>query len=220
LKPSRRRFVAPLALLAIACTTNPYAPGASSPLANWLPRVGNGFEPSNRSEAAWSPKYDYFLCGSAPLATATPFGNFAYAAIGCAALERGTYLVYGDTEPVKGHILYDSAHRIVLYQEGCCAWRNTALASGIGAPPSPVKSTDLSEVRTQRGVTLGMTESQVTNIYGEAAPHAVSGADGVKMLSYTTMHGNPSAAQNACGQFQNFAFRDGRLYYIELLAGC
>jgi len=24
----------------------------------------------------------------------------------------------------------------------------------------------------------------------------------------------------ACGQFQNFAFRGGKLFYIELLAGC
>jgi hypothetical protein len=40
------------------------------------------------------------------------------------------------------------------------------------------------------------------------------------MLSYTTIHGNPSDAKNACGQYQNFAFKDGRLVYIELLAGC
>jgi hypothetical protein len=216
----RRRFVAPLALLAMAFTANPYAPGASSPLANWLPRIGTGFEPSNRKQAAWSRKYDYFRCGSAPVATATPFSNFAYAIIGCGALAQGSSLVYGDTEPIKGRVLYDSAHRIVLYQEGCCAWRNTVLAWGIGMPPNPVKSADLSKVRTQRGITLGMTASQLTSIYGDAKPHPVAGVAGVTMLSYTTMHGNPSAAENACGQFQNFAFRDGRLYYIELLAGC
>jgi hypothetical protein len=194
--------------------------GTNATLAAWLPRIGHGFEPSNRGEAAWSRKYDFFLCGKTPVAQETPFANFAYAGRGCPLLENGTSFVYGATEPTKGRVVYDSAHRIALYQEGCCAWRNTVLAAGVGAPPTPVQNADLGSVRTDRGVTLGMGEEQVIAIYGRAAAHAVKGAASVAMLSYTTMHGNPSSAANACGQFQNFAFRNKKLFYIELLAGC
>ncbi len=153
---------------------------ASMPaLAAWLPRIGHGFDPQSHGQAAWTPRYDYLICTSAPLPAATPFANFDYAIRGCPSLLEATALVYGDTEPIKGHVLYDSAHKIVLYQEGCCAWSNAVLAAGVGAPPSSVHGGDLGSVRTQRG-----------------------------------------GAANACGQFQNFAFRGGKLVYIELLAGC
>lgn len=189
-------------------------------VSNWLPRIGRGFDPSSHSQAAWSREYDYFICGKAPIPSATPFANFDYAVRGCPLLKNGTYLVYGNTEPIKGHVLYDSAHKLVLYQEGCCAWRNTVLTSGVDSPPTSVHAADLSGVRTARGVALGMTQEQVLALYGHATRHPVPGASGVAMLSYTTMHGNPSSNENACGQFQNFAFRDGKLFYIELLAGC
>jgi hypothetical protein len=193
---------------------------ASMPaLAAWLPRVGQGFDPQSHGQASWTPKYDYFVCTSAPIATPTPFANFDYAIRGCPNLRTGTTFVYGPAG-TKGHVLYDAVHKTVMYQEGCCAWRNAVLASGIAPPPSSVRSGNLSAVRTQRGLTLGMTQAQVARVYGKTAPHSVRGVAGVTMLSYTTMHGNPSSPANACGQFQNFAFRDGKLFYIELLAGC
>lgn len=194
--------------------------GQDGGLSTWLPRIGQGFDPSNRHQAAWSREYDYFVCSTAPVPSATPFANFDYAVRGCAILENGTSLVYGSTEPIKGHIIYDASHKIVLYQEGCCAWRNAVLTSGSGSPPKPVQSANLSGVRTVRGVALGMAPAQIIAIYGHASAHSVPKAPGVSMLSYTTMHGNPSSAENACGQFQNFAFRNGKLFYIELLAGC
>lgn len=194
---------------------------ASMPaLAAWLPRVGHGFDPQSHGQAAWTRQYDYFICVHAPMPAATPFANFDWAVRGCPSLLKATSFVYGSTEPIKGHALYDAAHKIVLYQEGCCAWRNAVLVSGVATPPSSVQSGDLGAVRTLRGIKLGMTPRDVTSVYGKTAPHAVPGASGVTMLSYTTMHGDPSSAANACGQFQNFAFRNGRLYYIELLAGC
>jgi hypothetical protein len=189
-------------------------------LAAWLPRVGQGFDPQSHGQAAWTPKYDYFVCASAPIPSATPFANFDYAVRGCPNLRTSTAFAHGDTEPIKGRVLYDPSHKIVLYQEGCCAWRSAVLASGIAPPPRGVQSADLSTVRTQRGLTLGMTQAQIAGVYGKTAPHSVRGVAGVTMLSYTTMHGNPSSAANACGQFQNFAFRGGKLFYIELLAGC
>lgn len=188
-------------------------------LAAWLPRVGQGFDPQNHGQASWTPKYDYFVCGSAPIPSPTPFANFDYAVRGCPNLLKATSFVYGSTE-VKGHVLYDATQKIVLYQEGCCAMRNAVLASEVASPPIRVESAALSGARTQRGIKLGMSQKDVTSIYGKATPHAVPGKPGVTMLSYTTMHGNPSSPANACGQFQNFAFRNNELYYIELLAGC
>src|SRR5581483_2773576 len=195
------------------------AVAAMPALAAWLPRVGRGFDPQNHGQASWTSKYDYFVCTNAPSPAPTRFANFDYAVRGCPNLRTGTAFVYGPAG-TKGHVLYDSAHKVVLYQEGCCAWGNAVLASGIAPPPASVQSGDLSAVRTQRGLKLGMTQAQVAAAYGKTAPHAVPGAAGVTMLSYTTMRGNPSSAANACGQFQNFAFRGGKLFYIELLAGC
>jgi hypothetical protein len=213
------RYAAWLMALTIASIAGAYA-AQSNGVATWLPRVGNGFDPSSHGQAAWSREYDYFLCSGSPVASATPFANFDYALRGCGALKSGTYFTHGSTEPIKAHVLYDAAHKLVLYQEGCCAWRTTVLASGIGSPPASVHGADLSDVRTARRVSLGMTQRQVIEIYGASKPHAVGGDAGVTMLSYTTMHGNPSSTENACGQFQNFAFRNGKLFYIELLAGC
>ena len=65
-----------------------------------------------------------------------------------------------------------------------------------------------------------MTRDAVLGLYGRTPPHSVPANAGVQMLSYTTIHGNPSDAENACGQYQNFAFKDGRLVSIERLAGC
>jgi hypothetical protein len=215
----RLAFAAWLTVFTATFIATAYA-SQSDGVAKWLPRVGHGFDPSGRGQAAWSREYDYFICAKSPVAVATPFANFDYAVRGCGLLKTGTYLVYGSTEPIKGRVLYDSAHKLVLYQEGCCAWRNAVLTSVAGSPPKAVQGADLSGVRTARGVTLGMAEAQVAAIYGRAKAHSVPGASDIAMLSYTTMHGNPSSAENACGQFQNLAFRNGKLFYIELLAGC
>jgi hypothetical protein len=210
-----------LVLLMALALASGLANGASlPPLPQWLPRVGQGFDPQNHGQAAWSAQYDYFRCDKMPAPAATPFANFDYAVRGCRVFTSATAFVYGQPEPVKGRVVYDASHRIILYQEGCCAWRNAVLASGIGPPPSKVHGVDLSGARTNRGIALGMTQQQVTSIYGRTTPHSVPGAKGVTMLSYTTMHGESAAPANACGQFENFAFRNGKLFYIELLAGC
>ncbi|HLX26076.1 MAG TPA: hypothetical protein VKR05_03725 [Candidatus Cybelea sp.] len=193
---------------------------AISALGGWLPRVGQGFDPQSHGQASWAPKYDYFICSRTPIPSTTPFANFDYAVRGCPNLLEANSFAYGSTEPIRGRVLYDPTHKLVLYQEGCCAWRSAVLASGIAPPPKKVGSADLSAVRTQRGVSLGMTPAQIVAIYGKAKPHGVPGTSGITMLSYTTMHGSPSSVTNACGQFQNFAFRNNKLYYIELLAGC
>jgi hypothetical protein len=186
----------------------------------WLPRIGQGFEPPNKGQASWSHGYDYFICGTTPVSSPTPYHDFSFAARGCPALASGTAFEYGPAGPTKGHVVYDAAGKLALYQEGCCAERTTVLASGVGAPPIGVRAAALGVARTARGVALGMTQSAVLGVYGRTPPHSVPGTPGVQMLSYTTIHGNPSDAKNACGQYQNFAFKGGRLVYIELLAGC
>lgn len=213
------RFAASLGAI-VAATLTIAAAEQNGSLSKWLPRVGQGFEPFNRHQAAWSKQYDYLICGNGPVTVATPFANFDYAVKGCPVLKIGSAFASGGPEPQRGRAVYDSAHKLVLYQEGCCAWKNAVLASGIAPPPISVRAADLRTVRTMRGITLGMTQARVIAIYGRATPHPVAGEPSLSMLSYTTMHGNPASNENACGQFQNFAFRNGKLAYLELLAGC
>lgn len=188
-------------------------------LGAWLPKVGLGFDYSRRGLAALSSGHDYFVCTTGALPAINP-QDFRYASRGCPALSKGTSVIYGSAGPSKGHILYDAAHGIALYEAGCCAERNTVLVAGVAKPPKPVAGATLSNVHTARGVRLGMTSEQVTKLYGPAKLHTVAGTPGVMMLSYTMLRGGFSNPNNTCGQFQNFAFRNGRLYYIELLAGC
>ncbi len=216
------RFVTAAIALVLTCALVEAAPTGdrNAALRPWLPRIGQGFEPSSKGQASWSHAYDYFICGATPVSSPTPYHDFSFAARGCPELANGTAFEYGPAGPTKGHVVFDAGRKVVLYQEGCCAERTTILASGVGAPPMSVRSASLGLARTARGVALGMTRAAVLGLYGRTSPHSVPGSAGVEMLSYTTIHGNPSDAKNACGQYQNFAFKGGRLVYIELLAGC
>ncbi|HTA38765.1 MAG TPA: hypothetical protein VK760_06805, partial [Candidatus Acidoferrales bacterium] len=99
-----------------------------------------------------------------------------------------------------------------------CAWRGFALAGNVATPPTAIAGADLSAVRTQAGISLGMSPAQVEAIYGHAKLHATKDMPGVITLSYTTMKSKESA--EPCGQWQSFSFRKGALTSIELLAGC
>lgn len=197
-----------------------YGTAWSPALGAWLPRIGESFDPWSEGLTSWSVSDDFFVCSRGPLAAPTPFHSFYFAGRGCPLLKNGTYFVYGNAGPPKGHVVYDRPRRTVLYEEGCCAWKSFTLSSGIGPPPKAVQNADLSAVHTARGIALGMTEAQVTKVYGNAVLHKEPHVSGVVMLSYTSLKLKPSASGNKCGQFQNFAFRDGRLIYIELTAGC
>lgn len=191
----------------------------SPPLGAWLPDPDTGFDAWSKHLATVTTRYDYFVCGPGR----TPAGNtrdFYYPGSACAPLKNGTYFVYGTAEPIKSHVVYDRAHGVALYDKGCCAWRGFALAANVAPPPKTVVNGDLSAVRTMRGVTLDMTQAQVERIYGSAKPHAAKGRPGMTTLSYTTMKGGPNGGGDACGQFQGFTFRQGRLVSIELLTGC
>ncbi|MGA8535673.1 MAG: hypothetical protein WB615_16310 [Candidatus Tumulicola sp.] len=217
--------------LAVAASIVFTAQGAADPakafgaawspaLGAWLPDPEIGFDAWSKNQTTIVSQYDYFICGSTRTPT-EPKQSFYYAGSACPQVKNGTFFVYGTAEPIKGYVVYDRAHRIVLYNKGCCAWRGYALTAGVAKPPKTVGNADLSGVHTARGVTLGMTATQVERIYGTARPHATKGQPGLTTLSYTTMKGSPTKpGGDACGQFQSFTFRQDRLVSIELLVGC
>lgn len=186
----------------------------------WLPDPELGFDAWSKKQAIVIRGYDYFVCGSAAKPT-LPTHDFQYAGSVCPPLKNGTAYVYGTAEPIKGRVVYDRAHGVVLFDKGCCAWRGFELAANVAPPPKTVSDADLSGVRTMRGVALGMTQKQLSHIYGAAAPHPTKGRPGFTTISYTTMtHGPNDAGGEACGQFQSFTFKGNALVSIELLAGC
>lgn len=196
-----------------------YGSAWSPTLGTWLPNPDTGFEAWRRKQVTVVKGYDYFVCGGVAKPT-LPKNDFSYPGSVCAPLGHGTAFVYGTAEPIRGRVVYDRTHRIVLYDKGCCAWRGFALSAGSATPPKPVAGADLSGVRTMRGIALGMTRKQLVTIYGAAAPHADKGRPGLTTLSYTTMTGGPNGGGEACGQFQSFSFDNDRLVSIELLTGC
>lgn len=227
------RFRATLFVTALACALLPASASAQSanPAATygaaWNPAVGAWLPDPEAGFHAWAAKraivikgYDYFVCGS-NAKPALPVHDFHYPGSACAPLKNGTAFVYGTAEPIRGTVVYDGMHGVVLFDKGCCAWRGFELTSTLKAPPKPVKSADLSRVRTTRGVALGMTSKQVAHIYGAAAPHPAKDRAGFTTISYTTMtHGPNDPGGEPCGQFQSFTFANDKLVSIELLTGC
>lgn len=199
--------------------TIPNAPSAvNASIGTWLPDPEIGFDAWSRRQNSVVRSYDYFVCAGNAKPN-VPSHDFDYAGSACAALKGATVFAYGSAEPIRGRAVYDRVHRIVLYAKGCCAWRGFALTGGIAPPPKPVATADLSGVRTKRGVTLAMTPAQVEQIYGAATLHSTKGRPDLSTLYYSTMKGGPNSPE-ACGQFQSFSFKNGRLVSIELLAGC
>ena len=221
------RFVAAWAIAFLVAFTGPAHLTASAAQADvntalgaWLPDPNTGFEAWRKGQTAVINKFDYFVCGAGAAPTEAK-QSLSYAGSACKALTNGTPFSYGPAGPNKGRAVYDRAHDIVLYSKGCCAERGVALTANLGKPPSAVSGADLSGVRTMRGVSLGMTQTQVTAIYGTAQSHATNARPGIATLSYTTMKGTPTDSKgDSCGQFQSFSFRGNRLVSIELLAGC
>jgi hypothetical protein len=225
-------LAAPLLLLAAFVASSAGAGAASNPattfgtawspaLGAWLPDPDTGFDAWQKAQTSKTVQYDYFVCGKGNGAPSVAKQNFAYPGSACALFKSATPYVFGTAEPMKGNLVYDRAHAVVFYSRGCCAWRGFALAAGVKPPPKTVASADLGDVRTMRGVTLGMTPAQVERIYGPAKMHPVKGNRDLSALSYTTMKGTPTNGQGeACGQFQSFAFRSAKVVSIELLTGC
>jgi hypothetical protein len=144
-----------------------------------------------------------------------------YAAAGCGFLRHATSFEDRATSTVD-LVVYDARERIVLYRERCCASDAAILVAGVSRPPVGIRSADLRGIRTGRGAVPGMSVGEVMQRYGHARTHAMPGKPGITLLSYATLTPKAwnSSAGAACAQFQNFAFRDGRLFEIELIGGC
>jgi hypothetical protein len=205
--------------LALGAPTTVIASAAAAvgSLGAWLPDPNIGDAAWQKGQAAMTNQYDYFVCGDAR-APAAKKESFDYAGSGCPLIKKATSFAYAPSG--KGSVVYDGAHKIVLYSKGCCAWRGFALSANVGPPPKPVSSADLTAVRTMRGVTLGMSQAQVERIYGPARPYGAKGQPNVTTLSYTTMKTKFTEPGGACGQFESFSFRQSRLISIELYVAC
>ena len=114
-------------------------------------------------------------------------------------------------------VVYDPLHHMVLYYLGCCAWEETVLAAVQSSPPHAVPHGDLSAVRNPRGIALGVTPAVVRRAYGPARLHPSTTTPGRSVLSY---YHDRRIAGSACGWFDNFVFRRGRLTEIQAGWGC
>jgi hypothetical protein len=126
----------------------------------------------------------------------------------------GTFFVYGNAGPPKGSLVYDYAHHIAYYGEGCCSWHEVVLAAGVSAPPKRVVSRNLSSVRTVRGIALVQSVAEVMRLYGSAHVAHVTGHAELQMLSYWHRF------DRSCGQGGDFVFKNDRLIYAGLMDGC
>lgn len=123
---------------------------------------------------------------------------------------------------MRGRALYDRAHRIAFFHQGCCAWGEEVAAADAPAPPKSIVARNLLELSTVRGIRLWQTVAEVAKIYGGSTLIPVAGNPGVSVLPYTTWPPRRSAnhVRAPCGQFENFFFREHRLILIQLENGC
>ncbi|HEX3458159.1 MAG TPA: hypothetical protein VHR97_09425 [Candidatus Baltobacteraceae bacterium] len=195
------------------------ARAADTALGSWLPKADSGFNAWSRGQATQVTRYDYFVCGTSAEPT-LPKHDLHYPGSACPLLKSATPFVYGAAEPIKGSILFDRSEGVVFFNTGCCAWRGYVLVAGTGAPPQQVARANLKDVRTARGIKLGMTPPEVIAVYGHALLRSGASRPGMGALYYTTMRGTPQKSPDACGQHQSFFFKQGRLVEIDLLMGC
>ena len=198
------RLVSPLILSAgLLGATSPsskplHTPPLDKRLEAWLPHYGDGFDPSRHHRAVLQgpPQADDFV-GHRPI------------------IGPNLPAVFGHVGP-KGSIAFDYAHDIAFYEKGCCAYWDRVLAFA-HPPPRRVTNGNLIGIHTKHGISLGETVAVVRKINGYAVLQAVRRHAALRMLSYAAMNGPQSPT---CGQFRNYVFQEGRLVFIELLAGC
>jgi len=195
-----------------------YHGACNEALGAWLPGFGDAAEAWRHGHATTIQQRDGFVYENEK--PASP--RF----LGFQGPDDGTFFVYGNAGPPKGHVVYDALHRVAFYQQGCCSWNEVVAASNTSHPPLLVVARDLSGLHTVRGIHLGMRPAEVTRIYGASSLLTVPGRAGVTMLAYTTWKPLASgqsvgeAFGGTCGQFENLYFRADRLILIQLGNGC
>lgn len=204
---------APQATMDAALCRRFYHGACSDAMGRWLPRALNVDYQWLDQHARHINRLDHFVYekqrqrSSGPLAGEGP--------------EDGTFFVYGNAGPPKGHAIYDYAHHIAFYEEGCCAWHDVVAAADAPAPPKGIVARDLRNLRTLRGIRLGMTHAEVMHIYGRTIQRPAKGRARSTLLAYTTpIEFRSGGYSNTCGQWQNFVFRADRLVWIQLSNAC
>jgi len=119
--------------------------------------------------------------------------------------------------PGDARIVYDPQRRIVLYYDGCCAYRETVLAAVNGPPPRKIRTASLGAVRTVRGIALGASPAAVRQRYGPARLHRSTLSPALRVLSYYRSRRVPGSS---CGWGENFVFRADRLTEIQAGYAC
>ena len=175
----------------------------SEALGRWLPHLPAGADASHKTPTT---VFDGF--GRAPGVTQRAFR---------AAAPAGTRFVHGNAGPPRGTVVYDRRHGIAFYGQGCCSYFETVLASDVGPPPLAVANRTLAGIRTDSGIRLGDSPARVMGIYGSTTPARVTLHPELRVLSYENAH---PGKRGACVQQQTFAFRGGRLVFINLMNGC
>ncbi|HTZ55105.1 MAG TPA: hypothetical protein VMB20_08560 [Candidatus Acidoferrum sp.] len=203
--------------LATPLPTNPpvcvkyYHDACSEALGEWLP--GFGFSSDFWDVARRISQRDTFVYKGEHTAPAEVFGTTGPG--------DGTFFVYGDAGPPRGHVVYDYEHHITFYEQGCCSWQDVVLAYA-SPPPKPVVQRNLMGLHTERGIYLDMSMRQVTRIYGVSKLQPIAHQDNMYVLAYTTWppRKDVRVVRMPCGQFENFYFRNDRLVLIQLGNGC
>jgi hypothetical protein len=178
----------------------------------WLP--GIAFDSAFRNLATRIAERDAFVYEGTPQRRDAPPFDFQ-------GPYDGTFFLYGDAGPPKGRVVYDYAHHIAFYEQGCCSWQEIA-AGYASPPPKTVANRDLTNLVTVRGIRLGMSTEAVERVYGRAKLVPVPKRIRTYVLPYTTWPPKQqvTVVRMPCGQFQNFYFRDNRLILIQIGNGC
>ena len=190
-----------------------YGSACSEALGAWLPHFVESGYAWEAGRATHIEKRDAFVYGSYVAPANVPLGYVRP--------YDGTFFVYGNAGPPKGHVVFDYAHHIAFYSQGCCSGNDVVAVVGVADPPKRVVARDLSGLRTVRGVRLGMSPAGVMSIYGASHLLRVPNHGDLRLLAYTTwppFHAVPS--RDPCGQFQNFVFRYDRLISLQIGNGC
>jgi len=196
---------------AIDAQCRPYFHDACSmAIGRWLPELGYSSE--GWDDATHVSARDGFIDGAER--------PWIGPDLGYAGPKGGTFFVYGAAGPPKGHVIYDSMHRIAFFAQGCCSWKDVVAAADVPAPPQPVARRNLAGLATVRGIRLGQTPSDVRGVYGPAKTLPTK-TPGISVLAYTRWPKRTvTAVHMPCGQFENFYFKAGRLVLIQLGNGC
>ena len=123
----------------------------------------------------------------------------------------------GNAGPVRYQMLYDRRHHVVLVGRGCCSYYDTLLIANVPPPRSSVAQADLSQMRTLRGVRLGMTLRSITRIFGSPAKQHVLKRGGFTIVGYE----KAPKTVTPCVESPTFAFDvRQRLAGVYIYRGC